>query len=55
MPVLPPDVLRTLPFGTGVLLARTAPPIMMNLRPWTARPDAANVRESIAGSSRAAS
>ncbi|WP_432945714.1 type IV secretory system conjugative DNA transfer family protein [Kribbella sp. CA-253562] len=47
MPVLPPDVLRTLPFGTGVLLARTAPPIMMNLRPWTARPNAVKIRESI--------
>jgi hypothetical protein len=32
--------LRTLPFGTGVLLLRTAPPIVLDLHPWTARPDA---------------
>lgn len=29
--------LRTLPFGTGVLLLRTAPPVVLDLVPWTAR------------------
>jgi type IV secretory pathway TraG/TraD family ATPase VirD4 len=48
MPILPPDVLRTLPFGTGVLLARTAPPILLKMTPWTDRPDADQIRRSIA-------
>lgn len=39
VPVMAPDTLRTLPFGTGVILLRTAPPIVADLRPWTARPD----------------
>lgn len=30
VPILPPDVIRTLPFGTGVVM----------LRPWPSRPDA---------------
>ena len=40
VPILPPDVLRTLPFGTGVVMLRTARPIITRLRPWPARPDA---------------
>ncbi len=32
--------LRTLPFGTGVLLLRSAPPILLQLQPWTRRRDA---------------
>lgn len=47
MPILPPDALRTLPFGTGVLLARTAPPILLAMRPWTERADAEDIRRSI--------
>jgi type IV secretory pathway TraG/TraD family ATPase VirD4 len=47
IPILPPDVIRTLPFGTGILLARTAPPILLNMAPWTARPDSAQIRHSI--------
>jgi type IV secretion system protein VirD4 len=39
-PILEPSELRRLPIGTGLLLLRSAPPIMMRLRPWTARPDA---------------
>ncbi|MFC5268945.1 type IV secretory system conjugative DNA transfer family protein [Kribbella qitaiheensis] len=50
IPILPPDVLRTLPFGVGVLLARTAPPILLTMRPWTDRPDADLIRSSIAAS-----
>lgn len=34
VPILPPDRIRTLPFGTGVTLLRAAPPIMTDLRPW---------------------
>lgn len=40
VPILPPDRIRTLPFGTGVLLLRTAPPIVTDLRAWPSRPDA---------------
>ena len=39
-PVMPASVLRTLPFGTGVLLLRQARPIVLDLRGWPARPDA---------------
>ncbi|HWK20922.1 MAG TPA: TraM recognition domain-containing protein [Microbacteriaceae bacterium] len=45
VPVIPPDVLRTLPFGTAIVLLRTARPIVATLTPWTARPDAAQLRE----------
>jgi type IV secretion system protein VirD4 len=47
MPILPPAALRTLPFGTGVLLARTAPPIPLAMRPWTSRTDASAIRKDI--------
>lgn len=43
VPVLPPDVLRTMPFGLGVVLLRTARPIVTDLRPWTKRADAAEL------------
>jgi type IV secretion system protein VirD4 len=39
-PILEPAQLRVLDFGTGLLLLRSAPPIMMKLTPWTDRPDA---------------
>lgn len=44
VPILPPDVLRTLPFGSGVVMLRTARPIITTLRPWTSRPDADQLR-----------
>ncbi|MFO6453378.1 MULTISPECIES: type IV secretory system conjugative DNA transfer family protein [unclassified Aeromicrobium] len=40
VPVLPPETIRTLPFGTALLLLRSAPPLVTELRPWTRRPDA---------------
>jgi type IV secretion system protein VirD4 len=40
VPIMAPDTLRTLPFGTGLTLLRTAPPIITDLRAWTDRPDA---------------
>lgn len=49
VPVIPADVLRTLPFGTAVVLLRTARPIVTTLTPWTARPDAARLRTERAG------
>ena len=40
VPVMPPAVLRTLPFGTGVLLLRQTRPLVLDLQPWTRRRDA---------------
>jgi type IV secretory pathway TraG/TraD family ATPase VirD4 len=45
-PILDPARLRTLPFGYGLLLLRTAAPIMMRLHPWTRRPDATTLRKA---------
>lgn len=42
--VLPPEVIRTLPFGTALVLLRSAPPVVTRLRPWTARHDAGGLR-----------
>jgi type IV secretion system protein VirD4 len=39
-PILAPADLRRLGVGRGLLLLRSAPPIVMTLRPWTARRDA---------------
>lgn len=38
--VLDPAAIRTLRFGVGLLLLRSAKPIVLDLRPWTKRPDA---------------
>lgn len=40
VPILEPAKLRTLPFGTAILLLRSAPPIVLTMRPWTDRRDA---------------
>lgn len=39
VPILEPSALRTLPFGTAILLMKSAPPIGLTLTPWTARPN----------------
>ena len=44
VPILPPDRLRTLPFGTGITMLRSAPPIVTNLRSWVTRDDAKTLR-----------
>ncbi|QDZ14205.1 type IV secretory system conjugative DNA transfer family protein [Humibacter ginsenosidimutans] len=49
VPILPPDRLRMLPFGVGVVLLRSAPPIITDLRPWTGRKDAAGLKADRAG------
>ncbi|MBT2483126.1 MULTISPECIES: type IV secretory system conjugative DNA transfer family protein [unclassified Microbacterium] len=49
VPILPPDRIRTLPFGTGIALLRSAPPIVTDLRPWTNRPDAGQLTEDRTG------
>jgi type IV secretion system protein VirD4 len=40
VPVMPPSVLRTLPFGTGVLLLRHSRPVVIDLQGWPDRADA---------------
>ena len=45
-PILEPSELRRLPIGAGLLLLRSAPPIMMRLKPWTFRSDAAALRSA---------
>lgn len=45
IPVLPPDLLRALPFGTGAIVLRAARPIIADLRPWTRRTGAAGLQE----------
>lgn len=42
--VLPPDRIRTLPFGTAVTLLRSAPPIITDLAAWPDRPDGDRLR-----------
>lgn len=46
VPVMPPEAIRTLPFGTGLVLLRSAPPIVADLRPWTAREDAEQLQHA---------
>lgn len=43
-PLLEPSEIRRLGVGTGLLLLRSAPPILLTLRPWTARADAQALR-----------
>ena len=40
MPVMPPSVLRTLPFGTAILLLRQTRPLVLDLQGWPERKDA---------------
>ena len=44
VPILPPDRIRTLPFGTSITMLRSAPPIVTDLRAWPSRQDAAQLR-----------
>jgi type IV secretory pathway TraG/TraD family ATPase VirD4 len=41
VPVMPPERIRTLPFGTGLVLLRSARPIVTDVRRWTTRSAAA--------------
>ena len=45
VPVMPPEVIRTLPFGTALVLLRSAPPLVTDLRPWTERRNADQLRD----------
>src|SRR5690606_34328448 len=46
VPIMPPDTIRTLPFGTGLIMLRAAPPIIASLRTWTTRSDAQTLRKN---------
>ena len=43
VPVCEPAALRTLPFGTAILLMRATAPLTLTLTPWTKRADAARL------------
>lgn len=43
VPILEPAQLRTLPFGTGILLMKAAPPVSLTLRAWTDRKGASSL------------
>jgi len=43
VPILEPGQLRTMPFGYGVLLLRSAPPIMLSLQRWIDRAGATDL------------
>ncbi|BDZ61101.1 hypothetical protein Lsed01_02503 [Demequina sediminis] len=42
--VMPPNIIRTLPYGTSLVLLRNAPPIITRMREWTARRDARTLK-----------
>jgi hypothetical protein len=42
---MPPETIRTLPFGTALVLLRSAPPLVTDLRSWTTRKDADQLRD----------
>ena len=44
VPIMPPDVIRTLPYGTALVLLRAGRPIVTRMRPWTSRADAKALR-----------
>ncbi|MFH5823099.1 type IV secretory system conjugative DNA transfer family protein [Georgenia sp. AZ-5] len=43
VPIMPPETIRMLPFGTAMVLLRSAPTMITNLRAWTTRADAARI------------
>jgi Type IV secretory pathway, VirD4 components len=49
VPIMPPDTIRTLPFGTALVLLRAASPIVTKMRTWTSRRDACQLRADRAG------
>ena len=47
VPIMPPDTIRTLPFGTALVLLRSAAPIVTRMRLWTTPTDAAQQRADL--------
>jgi len=46
VPIMEPHRLRTLPFGTAVLLLRSSKPIVLSMTPWIDRRDSKHLRAS---------
>jgi len=44
VPIMPPEALRQLPFGTAAVLLRSAPVLITDLRKWESRKDAAAIK-----------
>ena len=44
VPIMPPEALRQLPFGTAAVLLRSAPVLVTDLRKWESRKDAAAIK-----------
>jgi len=47
VPILSVDELRRVPFGYGVMIRRTGRPIFLELRRWTQRKDAQQIKDSL--------
>ena len=43
IPILPPDAIRSIPFGSAVMLQSQADPFPLRMRRWIDRPDAAHI------------
>jgi type IV secretory pathway TraG/TraD family ATPase VirD4 len=43
VPILPPDAIRSIPFGSAVMLQSQADPFPLRMRRWIDRPDAARI------------
>jgi type IV secretory pathway TraG/TraD family ATPase VirD4 len=43
VPILPPDAIRAIPFGSAVMLQSQTEPFPLRMRPWTDRPDASRI------------
>ena len=52
VPILPPDAIRSIPFGSAVMLLSQADPFPLRMRPWTARPDADRIATQTQATSR---
>jgi type IV secretory pathway TraG/TraD family ATPase VirD4 len=44
VPVMPPETIRTLPFGTALVLLRSSAPVVTELLAWTTRQDSERIR-----------
>lgn len=47
VPILPPDAIRAIPFGSAVMLQSQTEPFPLRMRPWTTRPDAAEISRDL--------
>ena len=45
VPILPPDAIRSIPFGSAVMLLSQAEPIPLHMHRWTDRPDGQHIAQ----------